>query len=85
MTTPARIVSLLPSSTEILCALGLRDHLVGVSHECDYPSEVIGLPALRIRGLFLGVTTLAFALAAGNWIFTNVASGQWFGFAPWIS
>ena len=31
---------------------------------------VIGLPALRIRGLFLGVTTLAFALAAGNWIFT---------------
>ena len=31
---------------------------------------VIGLPALRIRGLFLGVTTLAFALAAGHWFFT---------------
>jgi branched-chain amino acid transport system permease protein len=31
---------------------------------------VIGLPALRIRGLFLGVTTLAFALATGSWIFT---------------
>ena len=46
MTTPARIVSLLPSSTEILCAVGLRDRLVGVSHECDYPSDVIGLPAL---------------------------------------
>ena len=30
---------------------------------------VIGLPALRIRGLFLGVTTLAFAVASGNWIF----------------
>jgi branched-chain amino acid transport system permease protein len=30
---------------------------------------LIGLPALRIRGLFLGVTTLAFAVAAGNWIF----------------
>jgi ABC-type branched-subunit amino acid transport system permease subunit len=32
-------------------------------------SLLIGLPALRIRGLFLGVTTLAFALAAFNWIF----------------
>ncbi len=43
---PQRIVSLLPSSTEILCALGLREHLVGVSHECDYPAAVIGLPTL---------------------------------------
>lgn len=41
-----RIVSLLPAATEILCALGLRDRLVGVSHECDYPADVIGLPAL---------------------------------------
>src|SRR3954452_2836445 len=31
---------------------------------------IIGLPALRIRGLFLGVTTLAFAVATGSWIFT---------------
>ena len=31
---------------------------------------LIGLPALRIRGLFLGVTTLAFAIAAGSWVFT---------------
>ena len=41
-----RIVSLLPSSTEILCALGLRERLVGVSHECDYPADVAGLPIL---------------------------------------
>ena len=41
-----RIISLLPSSTEIICALGLREHLVGVSHECDYPSDVAGLPIL---------------------------------------
>ena len=39
-----RIVSLLPSATEIVCALGLRDGLVGVSHECDFPSGVVGLP-----------------------------------------
>ena len=46
MSSSQRIVSLLPSSTEILCALGLRECLVGVSHECDYPADVIGLPRL---------------------------------------
>ena len=46
MSSASRIVSLLPSSTEILCALGLRDRLVGVSHECDYPADVVGLPVL---------------------------------------
>lgn len=35
-----RIVSLLPSATEIICALGLEDQLAGVTHECDYPSFV---------------------------------------------
>jgi len=41
-----RIVSLLPSATEIVCALGFADQLVGRSHECDYPSPVKSLPAL---------------------------------------
>jgi iron complex transport system substrate-binding protein len=39
-----RIVSLLPSATEIVCALGLRAQLVGVTHECDYPPDVATLP-----------------------------------------
>ena len=39
-----RIVSLLPSATEIVCALGLGDRLVGVTHECDYPPPVRTLP-----------------------------------------
>ena len=39
-----RIVSLLPSATEIICELGLRDQLVGVTHECDYPPSVAALP-----------------------------------------
>jgi iron complex transport system substrate-binding protein len=41
-----RIVSLLPSATEIVCALGLEDRLVGVTHECDYPPTVVGKPVL---------------------------------------
>jgi iron complex transport system substrate-binding protein len=39
-----RIVSLLPSATEMVCALGLEDSLVGVSHECDHPGFVGELP-----------------------------------------
>ena len=39
-----RIISLIPSSTEIVCALGLRENLVGRSHSCDYPIDVIDLP-----------------------------------------
>jgi thiol-disulfide isomerase/thioredoxin len=41
-----RIASLLPSTTEIVCALGLAADLVGHSHECDFPPEVTALPAL---------------------------------------
>jgi iron complex transport system substrate-binding protein len=39
-----RIVSLVPSATEMLFALGLGDEVVGVTHECDYPSGAQGLP-----------------------------------------
>ncbi len=39
-----RIVTLLPGATEIVCALGLADQLVAVSHECDYPEIVQSLP-----------------------------------------
>ncbi|HET9921925.1 MAG TPA: cobalamin-binding protein [Ktedonobacteraceae bacterium] len=39
-----RIVSLLASATEMVAALGCTDQLVGRSHECDYPPEVLGLP-----------------------------------------
>lgn len=41
-----RIVSLVPNATEIVCALGLGDALVGVSHDCDYPPEIRGKPML---------------------------------------
>jgi len=41
-----RIVTLLPAATEIVCALGLEERLVGRSHECDFPGSVRGLPVL---------------------------------------
>ena len=39
-----RIISLIPSATEIICALGEEENLVGRSHECDYPKSIQNLP-----------------------------------------
>jgi iron complex transport system substrate-binding protein len=41
-----RVATLIASATEIVCALGCREQLVGRSHECDYPPDVRDLPAL---------------------------------------
>ena len=41
-----RICSLLPSATEIVYELGLGDHLVGVSHSCDYPDDAVTKPVV---------------------------------------
>jgi iron complex transport system substrate-binding protein len=43
---PKRVVSLIASATEIIAALGCRDRLIARSHECDYPADVLNLPAL---------------------------------------
>jgi iron complex transport system substrate-binding protein len=45
-----RICSLLPGATEIVFALGLGDHIVGVTHECDYPPEARQKPVLVRAG-----------------------------------
>lgn len=56
--TPSRIVSLAPSNTEILCALGLLDRLVGVDRGSDYPPEVQRLPRVG-RELDIDVAKVA--------------------------
>ena len=46
-----RIVSLLPSATEILFGIGAGEEVVGVTHECDYPPQAIGRPYLTSSAL----------------------------------
>jgi ABC-type Fe3+-hydroxamate transport system substrate-binding protein len=47
--TPPRVVSLLPSATEALCAVGGEHLLVGRSHECDFPASIRYLPILTAQ------------------------------------
>jgi iron complex transport system substrate-binding protein len=67
-----RVCSLLPSATEIVCSLGMGDHLLGVSHECDYPPEVATLPKLTWSNIASDLSSAAIdavvntALATGN-------------------
>ena len=46
-----QIVSFLPSATEMACALGLLEQLVGITHECDYPPEIKGKPVVVRKAL----------------------------------
>ena len=46
-----RICSFLPSATEIVCALGLDEKLVGITHECDYPPEVNTKPRVIMSNI----------------------------------
>jgi len=53
-----RVVSLLPSATEIVCLVGGRPNLVGVSHECDFPAGVEALPRLTASKVSLSPRSL---------------------------
>ena len=54
-----KIISLLPSATEIVCALGLESQLVGRSHECDYPATVKQLPVCSYDRIGAGLSSVA--------------------------
>ncbi|HYK76412.1 MAG TPA: cobalamin-binding protein [Daejeonella sp.] len=52
-----KIISLLPSATEIVCALGLQENLVGRSHECDFPQDIRELPVCTSTRLQAGLNS----------------------------
>src|SRR2546423_15564383 len=52
-----RIVSLVPSATEMLFALGLGDEVVAVTHECDHPPQALELPKITRNALPAGLSS----------------------------
>ncbi len=54
-----RIVSLIASASEITCSLGMRDALVGRSHECDNPKDITSLPAVTASKLDKALSSAA--------------------------
>src|SRR5436305_1777187 len=59
MTTDVRVVSTLPSATELIFKLGLGDQLLGVSHECNYPEEATSKPAVtQVNFNYAGASSL---------------------------
>ena len=52
-----KLVTLLPSATEIVARLGLEKNLVGVSHECDFPEMVASLPKLTSISINTGLSS----------------------------
>ena len=55
-----KIVSLIPSATEIVSSLGLIENLIGVSHECDNPREVTRLPKLTKSNIKIELNSIVF-------------------------
>jgi len=49
-----RVISLLPSATELVCAVGATAQLVGISHECDFPAAIADRPVLTRSRIELG-------------------------------
>ena len=71
--SPVRIVSLVPSITETLFALGLGDRVVGVSEYCDFPAAVLTLPRV---GNFLSPVAESVAVLAPDLIITSPSPGN---------
>jgi iron complex transport system substrate-binding protein len=59
MTSSQRIVSFLPSASEMACALGLTDRLVGITHECDYPPSLREKPIVVRSAISMETMTQA--------------------------
>ena len=68
-----RIASLLPSATEIVAALGLEQDLVAVSHECDHPASIRGLPVVTRSAVDSSVPSGAIDAQVREHLETNTA------------
>ena len=66
-----KIVTLLPSATEIVCALGYEKQIVARSHECDYPPIILGLPVCTE----LKIDTSKTSLELNNQLRTIIKNG----------
>ena len=58
MAAQPRVLSMIASATEIVCALGFRNQLVGRSHECDFPESVRSLPVCTSPNFNVDVDSL---------------------------
>ncbi|NIH83108.1 ABC transporter substrate-binding protein, partial [Amycolatopsis granulosa] len=61
-----RIVSLLPAATDIVAELGLADHLVGRTHECDWPPGIDTVPVVTSSGLHAAMSSREITAAVGG-------------------
>src|ERR1700675_4736190 len=68
MNEPVRICSFLPSATENLFALGLGDHVAGVTFECDYPGEARKKPVVVRTRLQPGLAAAEIDRAVGEFL-----------------
>jgi len=73
---PMRIVSLIPSGTEIVAILGQTENLVGRSHECDFPPAVTAAPALTAQKTHYDPASGHDAAAVDRQVADSTASGQ---------
>lgn len=71
-----RIVSLIPSGTEIVALLGASDALVGRSHECDHPPEITDRPALTVQNTHYDPQSGTDAKAIDTQVAQATESGQ---------